>query len=137
MTDFSAWDHKISYSQPGSVDGDKENYPVPITVQYNASYMRSDFGDIRFVLQDGTELKYCIDNLVSGDHCDFLVVFPSLPASPTTTTIWVYGVIQRLQLQAIQVQFMISIMIQLVQHLLMQINGIQQMVQLSLSIMVF
>lgn len=91
LTDFSAWNHKISYSQPGSVDGDKENYPVPITVQYNASYMRSDFGDIRFVLQDGTELKYCIDNLVSGDHCDFLVVFPSLPASPTTTTIWVYG----------------------------------------------
>lgn len=87
MTDFSAWGWHISYEQVGSVDGDKENYPVPVTVQYNASYMRSDFGDIRFALQDGTELKYCIDNLVEGDHCDFLVVFPSLPASPGTVTI--------------------------------------------------
>ena len=91
LTDFSAWAWHISYQQIGSIDGDKENYPVPITVQYNASYMRSDFGDIRFALSDGTELKYCIDNLVETDHCDFLVVLPSFPASPSTTTITVYA----------------------------------------------
>lgn len=90
MTDFTAWKYKTPYSQPGSTDGDKTNYPVPITIPYQ-SFMRSDFGDIRFALQDGTELSYSLEDYTASSSADFLVQFPSLPASPTTTTILIYA----------------------------------------------
>jgi hypothetical protein len=90
LTDFSDWGYKTSVTITGSTDGALTNYPVPITIPYQ-SFMRSDFGDIRFALPDGTELKYCIDNLVEGDHCDLLIMFSSLPASPGTVTIVVYA----------------------------------------------
>lgn len=90
MTDFSAWGYKAIYPQPGSSDGDKTDYPVPITIPYQ-SFMRSDFGDIRFALQDGTELSYSLEDYTASSSADFLVQVPSLPASPATTTIIVYA----------------------------------------------
>ncbi|MCE7699476.1 MAG: DUF2341 domain-containing protein [Methanobacterium paludis] len=91
MTNFSAWGYVATETVTGSTDGAKTNFPVPITISYNSTYMRSDFGDIRFTLADGTELSYSIENLVTSDHCDFLVKIPSLPASPSTVTINIYA----------------------------------------------
>lgn len=90
MTDFSAWGYKTSITITGSTDGDKEDYPVFITIPYQ-SFMRSDFGDIRFTLQDGTELSYSLEDYTASSSADFLVQVPSLPASPATTTIIIYA----------------------------------------------
>ena len=90
MTDFSAWGYKTSITITGSTNGDKEDYPVFITIPYQ-SFMRSDFGDIRFTLQDGTELKYVLKSYTASSTADFIVKIPSLPASPTVTTIIIYA----------------------------------------------
>jgi hypothetical protein len=91
MTDYSAWSNVTILPIIGSIDGVLTNYNMPITVNYNSTNMRSDFGDIRFTLEDGTDLEYDIENLISGDHCDFLVKIPSIPASPAITEIIQYS----------------------------------------------
>jgi PKD repeat protein len=85
---FENWNKYAVLSVTGSTDGVLTNYPLAITVNYR-SEMRSDFGDIRFTFLDGTNLEYDMVDFVSGDHADFLVSIPNLPASPTITNIYV------------------------------------------------
>ena len=87
---YPEWPHVAVYEQPGSVDGELINYPVFITIPYVSGYMRSDFQDIRFATLDGRKLDYCFVDCVDGDHADFYVKIPDLPASPSVTNIKVY-----------------------------------------------
>lgn len=90
MTDFSVWGYKTSITITGSTDGILTNYPVPVTVAYQ-SFMKSNFGDIRFALEDGTELSYSLESYTAGSSANFLVKIPSLAASPATVTVVVYA----------------------------------------------
>ncbi|MCE7700146.1 MAG: DUF2341 domain-containing protein, partial [Methanobacterium paludis] len=44
---------------------------------------------MRFVLLDGTELSYSLEDYTTGVSADFLVKLPSLPKSPTVTDVYV------------------------------------------------
>ena len=90
LTDFSAWSHHAFVTITGSTDGDKTNCRVTITLSYQ-SFMNVDFGDVRFALSDGTELKYCIQSYTASNTATFIVLIPSLPASPTMTKIVIYA----------------------------------------------
>jgi len=52
---------------------------------------KTDFGDIRFTSSDGsTELKYWIEKRFNGNWSVFWVKVPTIPASPSSTTIYMY-----------------------------------------------
>lgn len=60
-------------------------------VVYLGSYVRDDFGDIRFTDSDGiTLLDYWIESYISGTSATVWVKIPSIPASPDFTTIYLY-----------------------------------------------
>lgn len=73
------WTKYQSIPINGSSDGELTNYQVEITVPFQSG-MKSDFGDIRFTLEEGTELSY---HLVSYDASSALFVV-KIPTLPTT-----------------------------------------------------
>ncbi len=82
---------KATITMIGSTDGAKTNYPVQVTIPYQ-SYMRSDFGDIRFVDADGsTILSYNRVSYTASSTATFDVLIPSLPASPSTYILTIYS----------------------------------------------
>jgi hypothetical protein len=85
------WTNVAIYTQPGSIDGDLYDHPVKITIPYNSSYMRSDFGDIRFSTVDRQLLDYHIESKTNGVTATFVVKVPYLPKSPGATEILVYA----------------------------------------------
>jgi len=66
--------------------------PEPVaTPEHGTGKCRTDFGDIRFTSSDGaTLLDYWIEELVEGDYAVFWVEVDSIPASPNSTTIYIY-----------------------------------------------
>lgn len=93
--------HRKSITITGSTDGALTDYPISITVNhgggvdtgtnvYLGGKARSDFGDIRFTSSDGTALKYWMEYSSPANKAIFWVKIPSLPASPATTTIYIY-----------------------------------------------
>ncbi|MFA7122353.1 MAG: DUF2341 domain-containing protein, partial [Bacilli bacterium] len=97
---WTPWTKRVSHTIAGSTDGALTNYPVEITVIRGAGsssgstvYIpdcRADFADIRFTAADGvTHIPYHLES-VSGSTATFRVQIPSIPASPDTTTIYVY-----------------------------------------------
>ena len=75
----------------GSTDGAKTNYPVRVTISYQ-SFMRPDFGDMRFVGSDGsTFLTYNRVSYTASSTATFDVSIPSLPASPSTYILTIYS----------------------------------------------
>ncbi|MFA5408435.1 MAG: DUF2341 domain-containing protein, partial [Bacilli bacterium] len=94
------WQKRVSHTITGSTDGALTDYPVEITVirgtgtsSGNTLYApdcRADFADIRFTAADGvTQLPYYLES-VNGNTATFFVQIPSIPASPGTTTIYIY-----------------------------------------------
>ncbi len=65
LTDYSAWPYKNSILVYGSPDGAQTNYQVEVTIPYQ-SFMRSDFGDIRFTDIDGNDIPYHLRMPVSS-----------------------------------------------------------------------
>ncbi len=92
------WDHVAVWSQPGSIDGDLYNYPVTVIIPFVESFMKTDFGDIRFATNDGQLLDYCIESKTDGVTATFTVKIPYLPSSPAITQILVYAGNQPLQI---------------------------------------
>lgn len=75
----------------GSVDGQLTNYPINITVPYVPEFMNYNFSDIRFGTDYGLNLSYFLRRKVDGDFAEFIVNIPVIPASPETTTIYLYA----------------------------------------------
>jgi len=99
---LSGWQYRRSHEIQGSPFGAVVDYQVKVTVYYGSGsssgdvvylngHCREDFGDIRFTSEDGeTLLSYWIEEKVNSDHAVFWVKVPSIPASPDTTTIYIY-----------------------------------------------
>jgi len=85
----SGWNYYKEYEQPGSSDGELTDYQVTITVPMVEGKMRNDYGDIRFALEDNTEIPY---HLVSYDASSavFVVKIPVLPIAGSTLRMY-YG----------------------------------------------
>lgn len=99
---FSGFGYRKSHSITGSTVGAQTNYQVKIVVHYGSgtdsggdvycsSLCRTDFGDIRFTGSDGrSQLDYWMETETDGNSATFWVEIPSIPANPSTTTIYVY-----------------------------------------------
>jgi len=99
---LTGWSYRKSHEIVGSTAGAQTDYQIRIKVHYGSGtdsgedvYLngkcRADFGDIRFTSDDGvTELPYWMEEKVDGDYATFWVKVPSIPASPDTTTIYIY-----------------------------------------------
>ncbi len=60
-------------------------------ISIDQSKVKSDFSDLRFTKSDGvTLLDYWIESYVSGTSAVIWVEIDSIPASPTTVTIYIY-----------------------------------------------
>ncbi len=89
ITGFEDWSHIYIIEITGSIDGDKTDYPVDITLDHSDE-MRNDFGDIRFISDDQeTVLNYDLVDYTSGTGANFRVKIPDLPKSPDITTIYI------------------------------------------------
>lgn len=99
---LSGWSYRRSHVIIGSTAGAVTDYQIRITVHYGGGtdsgenvYLsgkcRSDFGDIRFTSADGvTLLSYWMETYVASNYAAFWVKVPSIPASPSSTTIYIY-----------------------------------------------
>jgi len=99
---LSGWQYRKSHEIEGSTADAQTNYQVKIIVHkgvgtdsgehvYCNNHCRDDFGDIRFTNSDGTTLlDYWLESYTSGDKATFWVEVDSIPASPDTTTIYIY-----------------------------------------------
>lgn len=88
---YSDWLWQSELVITGSVSGALTDYPVLITVDYDAEFMNSDFSDIRFGTDYGDNLSYFLRRKVDADYAEFWVKIPVIPASPDTITIYVYA----------------------------------------------
>ncbi|MFZ2253556.1 MAG: DUF2341 domain-containing protein [Minisyncoccia bacterium] len=91
-----------SHVVTGSTVGVQVGYVLPIIVNYatgtdagNSMYCNglcnTDFSDVRFANQDGSPLSYWRDeSYATSSTATFWVKFDSIPASPATTSIYVY-----------------------------------------------
>ncbi|MFA5401809.1 MAG: DUF2341 domain-containing protein, partial [Dehalococcoidia bacterium] len=73
----------------GSTAGALTDYQVQVAVAYDAN-MNADFSDIRFADADGDSLSYYRDSYTASTSAVFWVKVPSIPASPDTTTLYLY-----------------------------------------------
>ena len=96
------WNYRKSHTINGSPVGLLSDYVIRIVVNYGSGvdsgedvYLdnncRPDFGDVRFTGSDGsTQLDYWIEKKTDGDYAIFWVEVNSIPASPGSTTIYIY-----------------------------------------------
>jgi hypothetical protein len=96
------WDYRKSHIINGSTVGLLTNYAIRIVVHYGSGadsgedvYLdmnsRTDFGDVRFTSSNGsTQLDYWIEEKIDGNYAVFWVEVDSIPASPSSATIYVY-----------------------------------------------
>jgi len=101
MVWLSGWQYRKSHEIVGSTAGAQTNYQIRIKVHrttgadsgedvYVGTKCRADFGDIRFTKSDGvTLLDYWLEEY-DGDVATFWVEVDNIPASPDTTTIYIY-----------------------------------------------
>jgi len=99
---LTGWKYRKAHTIVGSTAGAVTDYQIRVTVHYGSGtdngehvYLngrcRTDFGDVRFTSDDGTtQLAYWIEKKVDGDYAIIWVKVPSIPASPDTTTIYIY-----------------------------------------------
>ena len=67
------------------------DYPIEQTITYSVGMMNTDFSDLRFVDEDGTELNYGIYSKTDSSTATFIIELPVLPATPDTARIYVYS----------------------------------------------
>jgi len=84
------WFYAKSYTITGGT-GTLTDARVLLHMDYVSGDMKNDFSDIRFTLTDGTSLDYEIAYKLDADECYFIITVPTLPATPTTTTIYAYS----------------------------------------------
>jgi len=96
------WDYRKSHAINGSTVGLLSDYAIRFIVYYGSGtdsgedvYLdnncRPDFGDVRFTRSDGsTQLDFWIEKKTDGDHAVFWVEVDSIPASPSSVTIYIY-----------------------------------------------
>jgi hypothetical protein len=86
----SSWPYRKAITITGSTAGAQTNYQVNVNVTYSSN-MKSDFSDSRFTDSDGTTLlNYWLESHTVSTSASFWVKIPSIPAFPSTTTIYVY-----------------------------------------------
>ena len=102
MTWLTGWNRRKSKMINGSTAGIQIDYQMTLTLHkgsgtdivtdiYLGTNVRNDFGDVRFTSSDGsTLLNYYIESYVSGDYAIVWIKIPSIPTSPSTTSIYVY-----------------------------------------------
>jgi hypothetical protein len=101
---LTGWDYRKSHVIVGTIAGAQTNYQIRVKVHrtegtdgmptaeevYVGTNCRADFGDIRFTRSDETtQLDYWIEE-ISGDVATIWVEIPSVPASPGSTTVYIY-----------------------------------------------
>jgi hypothetical protein len=98
----TSWWYRKEHTINGTAVGAQTDYNIPITVHYGAgsdsgqdvycdSKCKTDFGDLRFTLPDGvTALDYWIESKTDSDKAEIWVKLNNIPASPDSTTIYVY-----------------------------------------------
>jgi hypothetical protein len=98
---LTGWTYRKSHQITGSTVGAQTDYQVKIKVDYASGtdsgenvylnfHCKADFGDVRFTDADGTTLlDYWLEG-ISGTQATFWVEIPSIPASPSSATIYVY-----------------------------------------------
>ena len=99
---LTGWAYRKRHTIQGSSVEPVANYQIRFTVHYGSGadsgadvYLnancRPDFGDVRFTRSDGqTELDYWLEEKVDRNYARYWVEVTSIPASPSTTTIYVY-----------------------------------------------
>jgi len=102
MSFLAGWGRRKSKIINGSTAGAQTNFQMQITINkssgvdtstniYVGTNIRDDFGDLRFTTSDGTTLlDYWIETLVSGVSALVWIEVATIPASPSTTTIYIY-----------------------------------------------
>lgn len=96
------WDYRKSLTFTGSTGGAQTDYVMRVRTYYGSgtdtsdqvycsSNCESDFGDIRFTASDGTtDLSYWLQTYTDGTSATFWVEVDSIPASPSTSNIYMY-----------------------------------------------
>ncbi len=102
MAWLSGWTYRKSKTISGSSAGTQTNYQLMLTVYkgtgtdtvttiYCNNHLKNDFSDLRFTSSDGsTVLDYWIESYTSGSVATVWIEIPSIPASPSTATIYIY-----------------------------------------------
>ncbi|MFA6897644.1 MAG: DUF2341 domain-containing protein [Patescibacteria group bacterium] len=86
----SSWLHRKAITINGSTAGAQTNYQVSVPVTYSAN-MKADFSDIRFTDSNGTTLlNHWMESKTDSTSANFWVKIPSILASPSTATIYMY-----------------------------------------------
>jgi len=86
----TSWTRRKPITITGSTAGAQTNYQLKITIPYTTG-MQADFDDIRFTSSDGTTLiDHWLESKTDSSTADFWVEIPSIPASPDTTTVYLY-----------------------------------------------
>lgn len=81
------WIRIRKYTSPEPTTG----YIKSENAVYVGTSVRDDFGDIRFTTSDGqTLLNYWIESYTAGSIATFWIKIDSIPASPGTSTIYIY-----------------------------------------------
>jgi hypothetical protein len=98
----SSWLYRKSHIIAGTTAGAQTNYQMSLTVNYGAgtdatstvycgNKCQNDFDDVRFLASDGiTQLDHWRESFTTSTSATFWVEIPSIPASPATTTIYMY-----------------------------------------------
>ncbi len=102
MAQLAGWNHRKYKIINGSTSGLQTDYQMKLIVHkgtgtdtstdiYLGTNVRNDFGDVRFTASDGsTLLNYWIESYTSGSVATIWIKIPSIPASPSSVTIYVY-----------------------------------------------
>jgi hypothetical protein len=110
LTWLSGWQFCKAHAITGSTAGAQTNYQVGFKVYYGAgtdgnetingatcgkvycnSHCKADFGDLRFTSSDGLSLlDYWVQESSSGNYAIIWVEVDSIPASPSTKTLYMY-----------------------------------------------
>lgn len=98
----SSWNYRKSLAVNGTASGAQTNYVMQVIVNYGSgtdsgknvycnSHCKTDFGDVRFTTSDETTLlDYFMEEKTNSSKASFWVEIASIPASPSSTTIYMY-----------------------------------------------
>jgi len=98
----SSWGYRSSVPITGSTAGAQTDYQMKTILMYGTgssnsthlylqNHAQADFDDIRFTSSDGTTLcSYLIESKTDSSTATVWVKIPSIPASPSTTTLYCY-----------------------------------------------
>jgi len=100
---LDGWNYRQQFTVNGSADGALTNYQIKLTVHKGSFWFslgsdvftnnncKDDFSDLRFTALDGTTpLDYWIESYTAGDSATVWVEVPSIPASPGSTSLYIY-----------------------------------------------